>query len=77
MFNSLRLVGLAQVHPDQHDPVMGALALSTLSCILLGLMHELLIGLPMDDHRMSEGIMVPRIPLLRGKTTYPPTQFGG
>jgi hypothetical protein len=25
-------------------------------------MHELLIGLPMDDHWMSEGIMVPRIP---------------
>ena len=29
---------------------------------MLGLMHELLIGLPMDDHWMSGGIMVPMIP---------------
>ena len=29
---------------------------------MLGLMNELLIGLPMDDHWMSGGIMVPMIP---------------
>ena len=29
---------------------------------LLGLMHEILIGLPMDDHWMSEGMMVSMIP---------------
>ena len=28
---------------------------------MLGLMYEILIGLPMNDHLMSEGIMVPRI----------------
>ena len=29
---------------------------------MLGLMYELLIGLPMDDHRISGGIMAPMIP---------------